>query len=182
MKAFRNVGGNVIEIDVDVGIDGNPILPPDTTIDPKPADIAGQYTTVVGNAWVHIPIPQQVISFEYKKQQALEKLAAYKKWYLDQPVPYSGAVFDSNEVSRNRLIQALVINTATGYLPPGWVTADNNSFPIPDLAALKNLIAAIQTAFATKFYEMETIRSQVVATTTEADLNLITIPHIPTMF
>ena len=37
MKAFRNIGGSVVEIDVDTDPNGQPILPPDTTVDAKPA-------------------------------------------------------------------------------------------------------------------------------------------------
>ena len=36
MKAFRNLAGNVVEIDIDLDLDGNPILPPDTTTDLRP--------------------------------------------------------------------------------------------------------------------------------------------------
>jgi hypothetical protein len=52
MKAYRNIAGVVHEIQVDIGLDGQPILPPDTTVDPRPEPQPGHYVTVVGNAWV----------------------------------------------------------------------------------------------------------------------------------
>lgn len=182
MKAFRNVGGNVIEIEVDVDAQGVPLLPKDTTVDARPVPTAGNYVTVVGNAWVQIPLPVENFEFSYKKQLALEKLAAYKAWYLDQPVVHATVSFDGDEQARSRLIQALVINGATGYLPPAWVAADNSVFPIAVLADLTGLINAVQTAFATRFFEMDAIRQQLKASPDEATLNAVVIPVKPQQF
>lgn len=179
MKAFRNIGGTVVEIDVDVDPDGQPILPPDTTVDEKPDAQPGHYVTVVGNSWVQIPLPQEFITFEYKKQQALEKLAKYKAYLFEQPVEINGVMFDANEKARNRLTQALVINTASGYLPPFWITANNSQHPITTLDDLKEIINGVQTAFATRFFQMDTLRQQILAATNEDELNAIEIPTIP---
>ncbi len=182
MKAFRNVGGNVIEIEVDVDAQGVPLLPKDTTVDARPTPAVGHYVTVVGNAWVQIPLPVENFEFAYKKQLALEKLATYKSWYLDQPVVHATVTFDADELARNRLIQALVINGATGYLPPAWVAADNSAFPITTLADLSGLINTVQTAFATRFFEMNVIRDQLLASADEAALNAVVIPVKPQQF
>lgn len=179
MKAFRNLGGTVVEIEVDTDLNGFPILPPDTTVDPKPEAQAGHYVTVVGNAWVQIPIPQEVIAFEYKKQKDLEALSKYKEWYLEQPTDHLGVVFDADEKARARLTQALVINTASGYLPPAWIAADNSSFPLTTIDDLKGIVNSVQAAFATRFFEMDTIRQQIMAATDETALNAVTIPTIP---
>ncbi len=179
MKAFRNVGGNVVEIEVDLDLNGNPILPPDTTVDAKPTANDGSYVTVVGNVWVQIPIPQEVISFEYKKQQALEKLSAYKEYLLEQPVTHDSIVFDADEKARARLTQALVINTASGYLPPAWIAADNSSYALADLTALLGIVSAVQTAFATRFFQMDSIRQSITAAADASVLDSITIPSIP---
>jgi len=179
MKAFRNVGGNVIEIEVDVDAQGVPLLPRDTTVSARPAPMDGHYVTVVGNEWVQIALPTENFEFSYKKQLALAKLAAYKAWYIEQPVTHSGILFDADELARNRLVQALVINGSTGYLPPAWIAVDNSAFPIATLADLTALITTVQTAFATRFFEMDAIRQQVLASTDETALNAITIPVKP---
>ena len=178
MKAYRNVAGNVIEIDIDLDLDGNPILPPDTTVDPRPEPLDGHYVTVVDKAWVQIAIPQVIISFDTMKQNALDKLKAYRDWYLEQPVTHSDIKFDGDAVARNRLIQALVIYQTNGYLPPAWVTYDNGLFPLAAVADLTNLITTVQTAFSTRFFETDTIRQQILAAQTEADLNAVIIPAI----
>ena len=179
MKAFRNMGGNVVEIEVDVGPDGKAILPPDTTIDEKPQAQEGHYVTVVGNVWVQIPVPVQFVAFETEKELALQRLRDYRDWYINSPAEYAGELFDADELARNRLIQALVIYQQNGYLPPVWVTYDNKSFEIADITALNNLISTIQNAFSTRFYETNTLRSQILAAQTKEELDAIVIPQRP---
>ncbi|EKD89622.1 MAG: hypothetical protein ACD_33C00026G0002 [uncultured bacterium] len=182
MLAFRNVGGTVVEIEVDVDGNGAALLPPDTTVDAKPAADAGHYVTVVGNAWVQIPIPEEVISFEYKKQLALQKLSKYKEWYLNQPVTFNGHSFDADETSKNRLIQAVTINTLTTYLPPAWIDADNQAYALTTVADLVAIIAAIATEFSTKFFELNATRDSILAAIDDAALALVVIPEIPNSF
>lgn len=179
MKAFRNIGGNIVEIEVDVGPDNVPLLPPDTTVDPRPDPLPGHYVTVVGNSWVQIPIPQEFTTFEYKKQKALEALKKYKEWYLEQPVEHNGVLFDADETARIRLTQALVVHSASSYLPPYWITANNDLYPIENLSDLMGIVNAVQTAFTTRFFEMDGIRRQILNASNEEELNAINIPTIP---
>jgi hypothetical protein len=179
MKAFRNVGGNVVEIDIDVDLDGNPILPPDTTTDARPEADEGHYVTVVGNVWVQIPIPQSYVTFETKQADAQKRVKAYRDWYLDQPVTHEGVMFDGDETARARLTQALTVHSANGYLPPAWITYDNSAFPLPDVDALKALVNTVSVAFSNRFFEMATLRGQITAATDETQLSEITIPMIP---
>ena len=179
MKAYRNLAGNVIEIEVDVDPSGSPILPPDTTVDEKPVALDGHYVTVVGTAWVQIPIPQPFVAFETKKQQALDKLLTYRAWYLDQPVEHAGSTFDADELARNRLTQALVINQTTQHLPPAWVDANNQQYPITAIADLQGIVMAVQTVFSTRFFEMDAIRQQILAATDETALDAVVVPSIP---
>lgn len=179
MKAFRNIAGNVVEIEVDIGIDNQPILPPDTTTDPKPAANAGHYVTVVGNVWVQIPVPQEVSTFEYKQQKAMEALSKYKEYYLELPVTHATVVFDADEKARARLTQAIVINSASSYLPPAWISANNTPFALTTLADLMGIVVAVQTAFATRFFEIDVIRHAITVAANESELGLIVIPTIP---
>lgn len=179
MKAFRNLAGTVIEIDVDIDLDGNPILPPDTTVNPRPEPMAGYYVTVVGNDWVQIPVPQEYKTFEYKKQLALEALGKYKEWYTNQPVEHAGKLFDGDELARSRLSQALIINATAGYLPPAWIAADNTPFMIHTVSDLQGIVSAVQTAFTTRFFEMDAIRQQILAATNDGELDAVHVPTIP---
>lgn len=179
MKAFRNVDGSVVEIEVDVGIDGKPILPPDTTVDPKPEALADHYVTVVGTEWVQIPVPVPFVSFETQQQTALAKLKDYRDWYLNAPVEHNGVLFDADDTARNRLTQALVIYNDNGYLPPFWVTESNGRYPLAAIEDLRALATAVSGAFSARFYEMSTLREQILAATNETELAGITIPAIP---
>ena len=182
MKAWRNLNGNVVEIEVDISKSGNPILPPDTTVAERPAELEGHYLTVVGNEWVHIAIPAQVVSFETKQAQALAELKAYREWYLDQPVTHAEHTFDADEQARNRLVQALVIYNETAYLPPAWITFDNKPFALTVIDDLKGLISVVQTAFSSRFFEMNTLRDSILAAQDDTALNAIVIPKIEGRF
>lgn len=182
MKAFRNLAGNVVEIDIDLDLNGDPILPPDTTTDPRPEAQPGHYVTVVDRSWVQIPIPVQVKSLELLKSEALSKVAAYREWLLEQPVEYSGVLFDGDQVARVRLSQAVTVAEAGGQVPPAWVTYDNSTFPLADLAALKALTVAIITAFGNRFFEANAVREAIMQANDEAALAAVKIPTIPDRF
>lgn len=179
MKAYRNVGGVVTEVEVDVDPNGQPILPPDTTVEERPSPLAGHYVTVVGKNWEQIPVPVEFKTFETKKQEALAKLKAWSVWYFEQPIEHEGVKFDADGKARERLTQAVTgLLTGTGF-PPVWVAYDDSLFPLPDADALKALaVAVIQTAFSTRFFEYNTLRSQMTAAEDEDALNAIEIPAI----
>lgn len=182
MKAFRNMAGNVVEIDIDLDLNGDPILPPDTTTDPRPEAQPGHYVTVVDRNWVQIPIPVQVKSLELLKSEALKKVADYREWLLEQPVEHSGVLFDGDQVARIRLSQAVTVAEAGGQVPPAWVTYDNSTFPITDLAALKALTVTVITAFGNRFFEASAVREAVMQANDEAALAAIEIPVIPNQY
>ena len=182
MKAFRNMAGNVVEIDIDLDLNGDPILPPDTTTDPRPEAQPGHYVTVVDRSWVQIPIPVQVKSLELLKSEALKKVAAYREWLLEQPVEHSGVLFDGDQVARIRLNQAVTVAEAGGQVPPAWITYDNSTFPLADLAALKALTVSIITAFGNRFFEANAVREAVMQANDEAALAAVEIPTIPDRF
>lgn len=180
MKAFRNVGGSIVEIEVDVGVDGQPLLPPDTTVAEKPSALAGHYVTVVGNVWEQIPIPVEFKTFESKKAEALAKLKAWSIWYFEQPITHEGVKFDADAKARERLTQAMTGLLSGSGFPPVWVAFDDSLFPLADSDALKALaVAVIRTAFSQRFFEYNTFRTQINETTTEAELEALVIPTIP---
>ena len=179
MKAYRAIPGGYKEIDVDVDhVTMQAILPPDTTVQPKPETVTeGHYLTVVGTEWVEIEIPVPTFSFEYLKQKKLEKAAEYRDWLLDQPVEHAGVLFDADDTARTRLTQALVMtNPPIEYIPPVWVTYDNSSFPIGDLSDLVGIVAAVTSAFSQRFYDAGVLRAQVTAAEDQAALDAIEIP------
>ena len=177
MKAFRNIGGEVREIQVDIGLDGQPILPPDTTVDDRPEPLPGHYVTVVDNSWVQIETPVYVKSFETLKAETLEKVVKYRSWLLDQPVDVDGALFDGDKEARDRLTDALVIHNELGVLPPSWVTYDNETHTLTTIDDLKAIASAVATAFSTRFYECNDLRASVNAAADEAQLQAIVIPE-----
>ena len=135
--------------------------------------------TVVGNVWMQIPIPQPYVSFETKKAEAEKKLQSYRDWYLEQPVTHESVLFDGDETTRARLTQALIVHSANGYLPPAWITYDNNVFPLPNVDALKALVNTVSVAFSNRFFEMSTLRGQIMAATDETQLDAVVIPVAP---
>lgn len=182
MKAFRNLAGNVVEITVDVGLDGQPILPPDTTVDPRPEPLPGHYVTVVGKEWVQIEIPVVFETLESKIARKLEAIGKYRDWLTEQPVEVNGVKFDADEQARSRLTQSLVINSTLDYLPPAWISYDNTPQPLATVDDLKTIVQAVQTAFATRFFECDTLRQAAKAATTEAELDLVVVPSYGKVF
>ncbi|QXN70530.1 hypothetical protein AGENTSMITH_126 [Bacillus phage vB_BspM_AgentSmith] len=179
MKAFRNVAGQVVEIEIDIDLAGNPILPPDTTTDRAPSIPEGHYATVVGDRWVVIAKPVHTVSFEMKKQSKLDQLATYRKWILDQPIEHDGRTFDADELARARVSQALVSHQALGELPTGWIDHSNELYAVPTIEVLNALALAIASVFQQRFFDTATIRSALMATSTEAELEAIEVPSIP---
>lgn len=179
MKAFRNVAGQVVEIEVDVDLAGNPILPPNTTTDRAPSVPEGFYATVVDDRWVVIAKPVQTVTFEMKKQSKLDQLSTYRNWALDQPVEHDSRIFDADELARARVTQSLVSFQALGELPAGWVDVNNELYPVPTVEVLNALALAIATAFQQRFFETATLRASIMEATTEAELDLVECPTIP---
>ena len=179
MKAFRNIGGSVVEIEVDVDPAGAPILPPDTTTDAKPEAQPGHYVTVVGKAWVQIPETVPFVAFETKKQAVLAKWKAYREWYVNSMIEFSGRPFNADEIARGRLSQAITVSNFSGYVPPAWIDGNNQEFPIASINDLQALAGAVLAAFSSRFYEMNTLRAQILAAADDAALDLIVIPTIP---
>lgn len=176
MKAFRNFQGDVREVDIDVGIDGLPILPPDTTIDPRPEAIADHYVTVVGTSWVQILKPVLFEIFDTIKQRKMDDIRKYRQWLVEQPIMFNGMKFDADDTARVRMTQALVMNSTVGYLPPVWVAYDNELYPLTTAADLVNLVAATMGAFATRFFECNVLREAATAATNQEELDAVLIP------
>lgn len=179
MKAYRNIGGVVREVDVDVGLDNLPILPPDTTVQPRPDPLPGHYVTVVDHSWVQIPVTVYVEAFSSKKQKKLDAMRMYKAWYMDQPVDVGGTLFDGDKNSRDLMAQALLLAREINSVPPFWVTNANTPYPLATIDDLKVIVTAVHNAFSTRFYTCEQLRAQIFAATTEAELDAVAIPQIP---
>lgn len=179
MKAFRNIGGRVVEIDIDVDLTGNPILPPDTTTDKPPSIPEGHYSTVVGDRWVVIANPIQTVTFEMKQQEQLEKLKEYRAWLLEQPIEHDGRQFDGDETARARVSQALVSFQSLSVLPDGWFDLDNQLYEVPTYEDLCALALSIAGAFQSRFFETALIRTSIMESTTLEELELVECPGIP---
>lgn len=175
MKAWRLYNGQINEIDVDVDPNGQPILPPETTVAARPEALPGHYVTIQGDQWVQIEIVAPSL-FQLKNDKMMA-FNVYRQKYMDKPVEVNGVMFDADSTARERLTQALVMNTAFSYLPPVWITHDNSAYTLADLDALKAIALAVQTAFATRFYEIVGIRDSVTNASTEEELNAIVIPE-----
>ena len=176
MKAYRNVAGEIREITIDLDLQGNPILPPDTTVQPRPMPLPGHYVTVVGTEWVQILTPVYVESLDSKRQRKVASIAAYRNWLTEQPVTVGEYQFDADDQARSRLTQALVMHSSLQYLPPIWVTHDNGFYPLADINDLLPIVGAVQNAFAERFYLCSTLRQAALSAATEAELALVEVP------
>lgn len=179
MKAYRNFGGVVQEIQVDVDPHGQPILPPDTTVEERPEPLPGHYVTVVGKSWVQIEIPVYTESFETKKAAVLSRISNYREWLLSQPVDVDGVLFDGDAAARDRLTQALVMYREVSFLPPTWVTHANTEYPLATDADLRNIAHKVTEAFSQRFYDCNSLRTQAMEALTEQELAAVVIPSIP---
>jgi len=179
MQAYRNVGGTVRVIQVDVDPTGAPILPPDTTVDPRPEPMAGHYVTVVGKAWVQIPIPVSTPSVESLKSDALARFDKWRTWYINRPVEFNGTTFDGDELSRSRVTQALTMYSMIGFLPPAWLSVEKQPYPLTTVDDLKAVAGAILAQFNASFFEADAKRNQIQAAATAEELAAIEIPEPP---
>ena len=175
MKAFQLYNGLIREIDIDIALYGSPILPPNTTVDPRPDEIPNHYLTIQGNSWVLVEIPARTV--EQTRQDKLSSFNSYRKFYMDQPVVHNDVQFDADSTARERLTQAIVMNGSVGYLPPVWIKHDNTGYPIATISDLVGIAQAVQTAFATRYYEMIALRDSINAATTLEQLDAINIPQ-----
>ena len=175
MKAFQLYNGLIREIDIDIALDGEPILPPNTTVAPRPDEIPNHYLTIQGNSWVQVEIPARTI--EQARQDKLSSFNSYRKFYMDQPVVHNDVQFDGDATARERLTQAIVMHGSVGYLPPVWIKHDNTGYPVATISDLVGIAQAVQTAFATRYYEMIALRDSINAATTLEQLDAISIPQ-----
>ena len=120
----------------------------------------------------------QVKTLELLKAEALKKVATYREWLLEQPVLYQGVLFDGDTTARDRLSQSVIVAESGGQVPPAWVTYDNSTFPLNDVADLKSLAVHIMTEFGIRFFEANTIRESIIQATDEAALASIQIPVV----
>jgi hypothetical protein len=181
IQGWRNPSPEVIVQELfDLDPDGNPLLPDNGTVEPPPTyNPATQYLAIVKNKWHVIDRPVITYPLEYHKERKLEQLNKYKEWYLNQPVTYDGHKFDADETSKNRLVQAYNVYQITNQLPSAWIDADNQRYDITSVDQIKGIIEAIATTFQTRFFECAIIREQILAATTEEELNAINVPTIP---
>ena len=176
MKAFRNIAGQVVEITVDLDLEGNPILPPDTTIDPRPEALEEHYVTVVGSGWVQIHSPVVEVTLTQLKEQALKRLSVWRNWILEQPIEHDSVMFDADETARARLTQAVLLSSVGAPVPPAWVTLDNGLHPIADYDALKNLAIVMASEFSSRFFQAADLRDDIETAETKEALALVLIP------
>jgi hypothetical protein len=184
VQGWRNPQPEVIiQEQFDVAPDGTPLLPDNATVTPPPEYNTGtQYLAIVKNTWHVIDRPTPVFTLDYLKQKKLEELSRYKESYLNEPVTYDGHKFDADENSKNRLIQTYNTYQITNQLPPAWIDANNNAYPITSIDQIKGIIAAIAAQFQTRFFECNALRGQIMNAADEAALRAVVIPRLPMPF
>lgn len=178
MKAYRKVNGEIREIRVDVSPSGTPLLPPNTTVDPRPEPLEGYYLDIVGDSWEQIPVRVHVPTLQEVKDKACDELALYKDWLLDSPVMFEGHDFDSDDTARIRLLGAVSAYQVSGKWPPAWVTYDNKLFPLTTPNLLNGLSMTVYNAFTSRFFFVTGIREQILACETIEEVDNVTIPEI----
>lgn len=177
MKAWRLYNGQITETVVDVDeATGQPILPPDTTVAPRPDAIDGHYLTIQGNNWVQIQIPAPSF-FQLQSDKRVE-FEGLRQRYMDKPVDVNGTLFDADETARTRLSQALTMFQTFAYIPPTWIRQDNTPHPLASVDDLKTIALAVMTAFSTRFYELTTVRDAINNATTKEELDAIVMPVV----
>lgn len=179
MKAFRKIGDVITEIRVDVDPSGNPILPPYTTVEPRPEALEGYYVDLVRGEWEQLPIPQPVEpTLDQLKDAACKRLEAYKIWVLDQPVEYEGVKFDADETARVRILGAVNAYQVSEVLPQAWVTFDNGLFPITEFEQIKAMSMAMYEEFNARFFAVTMVREAILGASSKEELEAIEMPVV----
>lgn len=180
MKAFqRTPAGNIQEILIDLDRNGNPILPPDTTTDPRPQAKEGHRVTVVGNKWVQVPItPPREVTLEEYKDNKCKALSAYKDWLLEQPVYMGDVLYDADDVARSRLTQTVLLSEVGGTVPEVWLDANNMPQPVADVDTIKTLSFLVADIFQARFTALTQMRAVIQAAASKEEVDAVVIPQI----
>lgn len=178
MKAFRKKNGVITEIQVDVGRNGEPLLPPNTTVEPKPLLLEGHFLDIVNGEWQQFPEHVHVETLEEAKDKACKQLAVYRDWVIDRPVEHEGKLFDADETARTRLTGAVTAHGIGEALPSVWVAKDNSLFPIKTIADLQALAAKVYSEFNSRFSYVTDLRLQILAAETLTELEALEMPVV----
>lgn len=179
MKAYRKLNGNIVEIRVDIDREGNPILPPNTTVQPKPEVLEGHYLDLVRGEWEQFPIPvKPEPTLEQLQNEACDELSKYKDWVLDQPVEFDGVLFDADETARVRILGAVNAYQVSEVLPQAWVTFDNGVYMVSDYEQIKGLSMVMYGSFNDRFFFVSSLRNQILAAKDKATLEAIKLPVV----
>jgi len=176
MNAFRSINGNIVEVLIDVDPNGMSLLPPNTTVEPKPEALEGHRLDIMGTSWIQVPVVVHVKSFEELRLDKLAELRRYRDWIFEQPTEHAGVLFDADDKARVRISQTVTAYQAFSELPPGWVTYDNQTIPLATFDDLKAIAVTIFTTFNARFFECNTMRDAISVAETEEALDAVVIP------
>lgn len=180
MKAYSKTPSGVVEeILIDLDRNGNPILPPDTTLDPRPQPREGHRVTVIGDKWVQIPVtPPREVTLEELIDNKCDVLRTYRDWLLEQTFFFNDVEFDADDVARARVTQAMLLVELGGPSPDVWIDANNQPYSVENPEELKELAFGIANIFQERFNAATAIRDAILACTSKEELDAIVIPSI----
>lgn len=180
MIAYQSRNGQIVQIQVDLASDNvTPLLPHNTTVTPPPPADVNCYVALVDGVYHQIPIAVPYFELSYLIQQKLDEINSYADWYYEQPVTVGGVVFDADALAKSRFAETKLIYDISGVLPPFWVTHNNEQYPITNISQITNIIMTIAGSFLTKFGEIQVMKTNSRAATTQAELDAVVVPKKP---
>jgi len=108
------------------------------------------------------------------QQTQIQTLQTAYQAALQVPIAYMGTTFEADASSQIVVAHSITVYTVEGATPPGFYFVDTNNNQVPmTLAQLQGLGSAIAASYWTVFQKWTTLKAQVLAATTLAEVQAV---------
>lgn len=175
-KGYKSVMVNVI--------DGEPLLPPNTTVTPPPTKVSGgHYLTVVGTSWVELPYDNSDLSFKEYKESLNNQLKDVSEQLVWAPFIYLGHVYGNDYKDVIRITTAVQAYMIAKRLPEFWRTEDNYPITTADITEDWLYGLSLESSAIAQSRTLETIQAKelLMSLETMKQLKEFKMPEVPTV-
>jgi hypothetical protein len=108
------------------------------------------------------------------QQAQIQTLATSYQAALQVPITYMGTTFEADASSQIVVAHSMMVYAVEGATPPGFYFVDSNNNQVPmTLAQLQGLGSAIAASYWSVFQKWTTLKAQVMAATTLAEVQAV---------
>ena len=184
VQAWRKDGNGYKEVMVNIDpVNNIPLLPPNTTTDPKPEEHNNMFLTVRDNYWIYLPknpVESEVPIDTLAVTRGVLK-ANYDKWkdaYVDAPFYHDGFVLHNDLIARTNILGAFVAFKFHDRMPPKWKAMGGKYLnPTPKWLDAISLLSVHY--YESRLFTAEMTNYQIAKAETVEELQRIVFPVIP---